>query len=242
MTGFPPHETKKPASTDEMIQDAVTRFAFNQNTNPSWRDPEGTRISGLSDELVANKALHNAHKNYKLFRDERMPNGDVKINDYGLLVGCLLPSEMTEASNLNVVDAVTKMRDAGKLFRIGKKTAFKCCEIKGKEQMKLCFTDHGCHDVIVEGTEGTLFLLINDTIVDELMLGELLRVAESGPSELERKRDMQPFAMASKIYDPNAPLKKSINNTEKFNLLTKELWYWDNIGSFTVVITTKASH
>ena len=218
--------TNQPGSHSNVadeIQDALRLVAFNRNSDPDWRDPDGNRLYGLAEEnYITNTPLHEAHETYKLLPKE----------NYGLLLGCVLKQAGAKVDNLQLIDQVLQARTKGLLFAIGQRKMIQCLKEDGN-RMRLRFppNDHDKitpDDIVIDGSEGQLVLLVNDVIFSSNLLANLL-ANTNATAEDKANYDLTKRALwQSKLARQMDPAK--------FGLFATELWFWDNNGSFTAMI------
>jgi len=220
----------------------LTKFGFNRDANPSWRRPDGKRLFGLDTALDSDEdlfssddafelALHKAHENAKL-----APN-----RNYGLILGCIIETNEVERKiidqdNIRLIKAVTSIPKTN-LFAIGAGTKFQCLSEGGKRYLYFPnpynYTNGGYEPEAIPMTthKGELILLVNDVVLTRDVLESLIQTCLAS----NHIREANSYLMASNIFS-SLLAKKMTNKSIDFDSFAKELWYWDNIGNFTVTI------
>jgi hypothetical protein len=205
------------------IRGEMRKAAFNHNSDPDWRDPDGNRLYALKEEnFSTNTLLHEAHEPYKLLTKE----------NYGILLGCVLNRLGPKADNLQLIDEVLQARTNNLLFPIGQKKIVQCLKEEGN-RMKLHFppTDHDkimTEDIIIDSTEGQLVLMVNDIVFTRTVLENFIANTNATPE------DKAGYEMTKNAIFGSEIATKMDSST--LNLFASELWYWDNNGIFTVMI------
>jgi hypothetical protein len=205
------------------VMEEITRGRFNRDSDPNWRDANGRRLSGLRDEdFASHSALQQAHDRWRLY-----PHGN-----YGLLLGCVLPHIAQNATNLELINAVLKARENNTIFPVGQEKIIQCLKEAGNK-LRLQFPPSDPNadepdDILIEGVEGQLVLLVNDVLVSKESLDDLT-------SHCSNKEEQITFEWPRSIFTNGNPFVSKLSSND-FNSFVHELWYWDNVGSFTVVI------
>jgi hypothetical protein len=85
-------------------------------------------------------------------------------------------------------------------------------------------------DIIIDNSEGQLVMMVNDVLFSKESLDDI-----SGHVSKDDEEERLVFGQARSIFTNNNEFMAKMS-PENFNLFLNELWYWDNVGSFTVVI------
>jgi hypothetical protein len=211
------------------LEGEMSRSGFNRNAVPNWRDPQGNRLSTLSDtDFSADEPLQKAHDEQKL-----LPNGK-----YGLLMGCVVTDAGPHVDNLQLIAEVLSERTHERIFPIGQSQVIQCLQDE-RDQMRLHFppSDDGkpkIKDILLPGVEGQIVLLVNDVVVSESGLDHIMKTAIAAVTNTNVFVDTNLFKLSQSIFSESNEFHKLDSN--HFNLFAQELWYWDNLGIFTVVI------
>jgi hypothetical protein len=87
-------------------------------------------------------------------------------------------------------------------------------------------------DIIIDGSDGYLVLMVNDVLFSKEVMADIKGACNGDQKKLE------PFARPEYVLDHGSELFPKMK-PDDFDLFIHELWYWDNHGSFSVVIIQK---
>lgn len=219
--------------TNESIMEKIQNDTFNRDSDPNWRDSSGYRLSGLADsDFAADSKLQEVHDRWKLY-----PGGQ-----YGLLLGCILPGLPENPSNLELLREVLKARESKEIFpvgqRYGQKMIVQCLKEDG-DKLRLHFpridsVTPATDDITIDGSDGYLVLMVNDVLFSKEVMADIKSACNGDQKKLE------PFTRPQFVLDHGSELfPKTKQDDFDFDLFIHELWYWDNHGSFSVVIIKK---
>ena len=88
-------------------------------------------------------------------------------------------------------------------------------------------------DILIDGTEGQLVLLINDVVTTHEAISTLMHRCDIPEQDRWMCDVIENHVFKGRIAEA---LKKKNKSAEYIANVTSEIWYWDNNGIFTVII------
>ncbi len=209
-----------PNDIPKELTNQTAQLEWRLSYNPSWRNPEGERRFNLKDESFSGDVkLHHAHERHKL-----LP----RIS-YGCLLGFVMEGVNTDEDH-DILRAVIKEHRENNgmhIFPIGKEEVVNWDE----KRHELRFEKHPHAPINMKTDQGRLVLLINDVVFSKETLDDLISVA----NKFKDKPSADSYVLCRELFGTR--LAQSFTNDKiSFEEFVSELWYFDNKGTFSVVI------